>query len=91
MTLDEFRQSLTATEPPAGLTQAVAGLLSRKKRVIPEFYSWSPSSEPSRLKVRCFTQRGCRPYQETADFDIGRKDICRMQVLVSIFRDRIKV
>ena len=26
MTLDEFRQSLTATEPPAGLTLALAGL-----------------------------------------------------------------
>ena len=26
MTLDEFRQSLTATEPPAGLTRALAGL-----------------------------------------------------------------
>jgi hypothetical protein len=26
MTLDEFRQSLTATEPPAGLTPALAGL-----------------------------------------------------------------
>ena len=26
MTLDGFRQSLTATEPPAGLTQALAGL-----------------------------------------------------------------
>jgi len=26
MTLGEFRQSLTATEPPAGLTQALAGL-----------------------------------------------------------------
>jgi hypothetical protein len=26
MTLDEFRQSLTATEPPAGLTHALAGL-----------------------------------------------------------------
>jgi len=27
MTLDDFRQSLTATEPPAGLTPALAGLL----------------------------------------------------------------
>jgi hypothetical protein len=26
MTLDEFCQSLTATEPPAGLTRALAGL-----------------------------------------------------------------
>ena len=26
MTLDEFRQSLIATEPPAGLTHALAGL-----------------------------------------------------------------
>jgi hypothetical protein len=26
MTLDEFRESLTATEPPAGLTPALAGL-----------------------------------------------------------------
>ena len=26
MILDEFRQSLTATEPPAGLTHALAGL-----------------------------------------------------------------
>ena len=26
MTLDDFRQSLTATEPPAGLTHALAGL-----------------------------------------------------------------
>jgi hypothetical protein len=26
MSLDEFRQSLTATEPPAGLTHALAGL-----------------------------------------------------------------
>ena len=26
MTLDDFRQSLTATEPPAGLTLALAGL-----------------------------------------------------------------
>jgi hypothetical protein len=26
MTVDEFRQSLTATEPPSGLTHAVAGL-----------------------------------------------------------------
>jgi hypothetical protein len=26
MTLDEFRQSLTETEPPAGLTRALAGL-----------------------------------------------------------------
>jgi len=26
MTLNEFRESLTATEPPAGLTHAVAGL-----------------------------------------------------------------
>jgi hypothetical protein len=26
MTLDEFRESLTATEPPAGLTHALAGL-----------------------------------------------------------------
>ena len=26
MTLDEFRQSLTATEPPAGLSHALAGL-----------------------------------------------------------------
>ena len=26
MTLDEFRKSLTATEPPAGLTLALAGL-----------------------------------------------------------------
>ena len=26
MTLDEFRQSLTATEPPAGLTHALVGL-----------------------------------------------------------------
>jgi hypothetical protein len=26
MTLDEFHQSLTATEPPAGLTHALAGL-----------------------------------------------------------------
>lgn len=26
MTLDEFRQSLAATKPPAGLTQALAGL-----------------------------------------------------------------
>jgi hypothetical protein len=26
MTLDEFRQSLTATAPPAGLTHALAGL-----------------------------------------------------------------
>jgi hypothetical protein len=26
MTLDDFRQSLTATEPPAGLTNALAGL-----------------------------------------------------------------
>ena len=26
MTVDEFRQSLTATEPPAGLTLALAGL-----------------------------------------------------------------
>ena len=26
MTFDEFRQSLTATEPPAGLTHALAGL-----------------------------------------------------------------
>lgn len=26
MTLDEFQQSLTATEPPAGLTLALAGL-----------------------------------------------------------------
>jgi len=26
MTLNEFRQSLTATEPPAGLTHALAGL-----------------------------------------------------------------
>jgi len=26
MTLDEFRQSLTATEPPAGLKHALAGL-----------------------------------------------------------------
>ena len=26
MTLDEFRQSLTANEPPAGLTHALAGL-----------------------------------------------------------------
>lgn len=26
MTLDEFRQSLTATEPPPGLTLALAGL-----------------------------------------------------------------
>ena len=26
MTLDEFRQSLTATEPPPGLTPALAGL-----------------------------------------------------------------
>ena len=26
MTLEQFRQSLTATDPPAGLTQALAGL-----------------------------------------------------------------
>jgi hypothetical protein len=26
MTLEDFRQSLTATEPPAGLTHALAGL-----------------------------------------------------------------
>jgi len=26
MTLDDFRQSLTATEPPAALTHALAGL-----------------------------------------------------------------
>jgi hypothetical protein len=26
MTLDDFRQSLTASEPPAGLTHALAGL-----------------------------------------------------------------
>jgi len=26
MTLDEFRQSLTATEPPSGLSQALTGL-----------------------------------------------------------------
>jgi hypothetical protein len=26
MTIDDFRQSLTATEPPAGLTPALAGL-----------------------------------------------------------------
>jgi len=26
MTVDDFRQSLTATEPPAGLTHALAGL-----------------------------------------------------------------
>ena len=26
MTLDEFRESLTATEPPAGLPHALAGL-----------------------------------------------------------------
>ena len=26
MTLDEFRESLTATEPPMGLTQALVGL-----------------------------------------------------------------
>jgi len=26
MTVDEFRQSLSATEPPAGLTHALAGL-----------------------------------------------------------------
>jgi len=26
MTLDDFRQSLTAAEPPAGLTHALAGL-----------------------------------------------------------------
>jgi len=26
MTFDEFRQSLTATEPPSGLSQALAGL-----------------------------------------------------------------
>ena len=26
MTLAEFRQSLTATEPPAGITHALAGL-----------------------------------------------------------------
>ena len=26
MTLNEFRQSITATEPPAGLTHALAGL-----------------------------------------------------------------
>jgi hypothetical protein len=26
MTLDEFQQSLAATEPPAGLTHALAGL-----------------------------------------------------------------
>jgi len=26
MTLDNFRESLTATEPPAGLTLALAGL-----------------------------------------------------------------
>jgi hypothetical protein len=26
MTFDDFRQSLTATEPPAGLTLALAGL-----------------------------------------------------------------
>jgi len=26
MTFDDFRQSLTATEPPAGLTHALAGL-----------------------------------------------------------------
>jgi len=26
MTLDEFRESLTATEPPAGLTHALVGL-----------------------------------------------------------------
>jgi hypothetical protein len=26
MTLDDFRQSLAATEPPAGLTHALAGL-----------------------------------------------------------------
>lgn len=28
MTLDEFRQSLAATEPPAGLSLALAGLVS---------------------------------------------------------------
>ena len=32
MTLDEFRQSLTATEPPAGLTHALAGLWWDAKR-----------------------------------------------------------
>ncbi len=31
MTLDEFRQSLTATKPPAGLTHALAGLWSDAK------------------------------------------------------------
>jgi len=31
MTLDDFRQSLTATEPPAGLSHALAGLWWGKK------------------------------------------------------------
>jgi hypothetical protein len=31
MTLDDFRQSLTATEPPAGLSHALAGLWWDKK------------------------------------------------------------
>lgn len=32
MTLDEFRQSLTATKPPAGLTHALMGLWGDAKR-----------------------------------------------------------
>src|ERR1017187_4768817 len=41
MTLDDFRQSLTATEPPAGLTLALAGLGWDAKGV------WTREHEPA--------------------------------------------
>lgn len=51
MTLDEFRQSLTATEAPAGLTHALAGLWLDAKS------DWARAHDSSQrhcIKMRSF-------------------------------------
>jgi hypothetical protein len=55
MTLDEFRQSLTATEPPAGLTHALAGLWWDAKG------DWKKAHESAPSRTKAYRVLGSTP------------------------------
>jgi hypothetical protein len=79
MTLDEFRQSLTATDPPAELSHALAGLWLPRRAIGREH-----TRPPSRMRVS--RDRGFTPTLHRKEGDQGNagywyrragKPVCR--------------
>ena len=68
MNLDEFRQSLTATEPPAELTNALAGLWWDAKGDWTRAHESAQQDEGPRVRgftPTCIAKKGIRATQST--------------------------